>query len=110
QQPRMIAVGEETSCAPEECVESFREADVETLHAAGERTLRGRLDDDMDMITLHRVANDLKISLLRLSEAASNRFVGFLTPERQHIIEDFERHMHRGVPPELDATHVRHLG
>ncbi|MEM6274555.1 MAG: hypothetical protein AAF735_04875, partial [Myxococcota bacterium] len=68
----MIAVGEETPRALEESVESLRETDVETLHAAGERTLRGRLDDDMHMIALHRVANDLKILLLRLSEAASN--------------------------------------
>lgn len=100
----MIAVREEAPRAPKKRVESLREPDVETLHAAGKRTLGSSLDDHMHVIALHRVANNLKVLSSRLHEAASDRFVRFLTPERADIIQDSESHMNRRVPPKLDTT------
>ena len=59
QHAHVIALGaERPPTSPHERVDPTREADLETLDSARERAAIGGLDDEMEVIVLHREVND----------------------------------------------------
>lgn len=96
QDARVVPVIEEGAPSVEEAVEPPSKADLEALHAAGERLGAGGLDDQMDVIANDRELDDAKMDAMCTSlESSLNDPEGAVSPQGRYIGHDPESDVQR---------------
>ena len=95
--PREVMVGKDAAAAAHQAIECPRHADGQPLHAAGERYLCVRLDDEMHVIALQREVHQAKaLAYAPLTEGFSERRPGSAAAQAADMRQDPQNHM-RGV-------------
>lgn len=101
----MVAVGPDRAAALERAVDGARGADGESLHAARQRVVVGGLDDQVEVIRLHRVMNEGEAGVRRAGDRVAQGVVERGATTRGDLAAQAKRHVHR-VMPAMDRSRV----
>jgi len=102
------SVGPETASSKDEAVHPPRDPDRQPSHSSGERVLVGGLDEQMQMIRLHREVHDAKDRLVALVGLGDGPFQSRKDESRsQRPKPRAQRHVHRVAERVLGASTMR---
>ena len=103
----VIAIGEHAAAPLERAIELLREADAEPLHAAPERFLTLGLDDEVQMVALHRPLDQPHAEPVpRCREGAPHDLHAALRPQTRHVPPEPQRDVDRRPPVEPGPRRV----
>ncbi len=92
----VVVVREHRAVAPHEPIEAARDAHAQALHAARKRDRVARLDDEMDVVALHREADDAQIApFVRSAQRRADDAEASAAPQVPDVIAYAQRDVHR---------------
>ena len=109
QEPREEAVAEALALAVERAVQALGDPDREALHRSRQRDLVARLDDQVQVVRLHRELADARAEALgRREDRALDDAVELARAQARQPLDDLHRDVRRHAIAERGARHVRH--